>query len=338
VWSASALFRGRDFRFKPTMYNIMHDTMCRIAAATDHDRGDNANDVHRSILLPRRYEAHGMDVLTSQLDSLRLLLEDEDEEEKPQWQWQWHKDRLNAEQRLAVRQMTRPMPMPQGESPRPFVLFGPPGTGKTSTLVEAIGQLLRLRHQRRRAAHVLVCAPSNAAADEIVKRLAATNVSDADLFRLHAYSRRVEDVDPLSVGRYSGSSSGSGSGSSSGVGDTGHFVMPPIADLQRYRVVVTTCATAAKLFYLGMPSTHFTHVIIDECGHCMEPEALSSFIHLASSSTRLIVAGDPEQLGPGYPIVGGYPRWLGDVAVGAMHVDVCLMELFLKRQRILRPW
>jgi superfamily I DNA and/or RNA helicase len=31
----------------------------------------------------------------------------------------------------------------------------------------------------------------------------------------------------------------------------------------------------------------------------MEPEALSSFIHLASAATRLIVAGDPEQLGPG---------------------------------------
>jgi hypothetical protein len=85
-----------------------------------------------------------------------------------------------------------------------------------------------------------------------VKRLAATNGSKADLFRLHAYSRRVEDMDPLSVGRYSG-----GSGSS-GVDDTGHFVMPPIAHLPRCRVVVTTCATAANLFYLGMPSTHFT--------------------------------------------------------------------------------
>eukprot|EP01033_Poteriospumella_lacustris_P016133 gene16133-11537_t len=256
LWTASALFTV-DFRFKRTLYNIMHDTLCRIAAATD-DRGD----VYRSILLPRHDEAHDMDVLASQLDSLRLLLEDDEQEEKEP-QWQWLNDRLNAEQRLAVRQMAMPSPMPQGESPRPFVLFGPPGTGKTSTLVEAIGQLLRLRHQRR-AAHVLVCAPSNAAADEIVKRLAATNVSDADLFRLHAYSRRVEDVDPLS----------------------------------RYRVVVTTCATAAKLFYQGMPSTHFTHVIIDECGHCMEPEALSSFIHLASAATRLIVAGDPEQLGP----------------------------------------
>eukprot|EP01033_Poteriospumella_lacustris_P015121 gene15121-10823_t len=157
-----------------------------------------------------------MDVLTSQLDSLRLLLEEEEEEP----QWQWHSDRLNAEQRLAVRQMTMPLPMPQGESPRPFVLFGPLGTGKTSTLVAwSLG-------------------------------------NEADLFRLHAYSRRVEDVDPFSVRRYTGSGSGSSSGSSS-VDDTGHFVMPPIADLQRFRVVVTTCATAAKLFYLGMSSAHF---------------------------------------------------------------------------------
>jgi tRNA A37 threonylcarbamoyladenosine biosynthesis protein TsaE len=47
--------------------------------------------------------------------------------------------------------------MSQGEplpSPRAFVLFGPLGTGKTSTLVEAIATTL----------NVLVYAPSNAAA------------------------------------------------------------------------------------------------------------------------------------------------------------------------------
>jgi superfamily I DNA and/or RNA helicase len=45
------------------------------------------------------------------------------------------------------------------------IIHGPPGTGKTTTLVEAIMQVLKLEEQ------VLVCAPSNAAVDLLVEKL-----------------------------------------------------------------------------------------------------------------------------------------------------------------------
>jgi len=45
------------------------------------------------------------------------------------------------------------------------LIHGPPGTGKTTTLVQAIGETIRLEHQ------VLVCAPSNAAVDLLVDKL-----------------------------------------------------------------------------------------------------------------------------------------------------------------------
>jgi superfamily I DNA and/or RNA helicase len=57
---------------------------------------------------------------------------------------------------------------------RGFVLLqGPPGTGKTSTLMGLLSaqyDYLRKVGDRRK---ILICAPSNAAVDHIVKRLAS---------------------------------------------------------------------------------------------------------------------------------------------------------------------
>jgi ATP-dependent RNA/DNA helicase IGHMBP2 len=53
------------------------------------------------------------------------------------------------------------------------LIHGPPGTGKTSTVVEVIHQSA-MRRQR-----VLVCAPSNVAVDNILERLIATNETRA---------------------------------------------------------------------------------------------------------------------------------------------------------------
>ncbi len=60
------------------------------------------------------------------------------------------------------------------------VIHGPPGTGKTTTLVEVI------RHLAQRRRPVLVCAPSNAAVDLLVERCAAANL---DVVRLGNLAR-----------------------------------------------------------------------------------------------------------------------------------------------------
>lgn len=39
-------------------------------------------------------------------------------------------------------------------------------------------------------------------------------------------------------------------------------------------------------------------MIIDECGQSFEPDAISCFLNVIEKDTRLIIAGDPEQLGP----------------------------------------
>lgn len=70
-----------------------------------------------------------------------------------------------------------------------FVVFGPPGTGKTFTIVEAIFQLLRTNSQAR----ILACAPSKSAADLIAERLSAGFNPD-QLFRLVVPSRFLNGV------------------------------------------------------------------------------------------------------------------------------------------------
>jgi ATP-dependent RNA/DNA helicase IGHMBP2 len=51
------------------------------------------------------------------------------------------------------------------------LIHGPPGTGKTTTLVQAIGQTIKEEHQ------VLVCAPSNAAVDLLADKLDEQGIS-----------------------------------------------------------------------------------------------------------------------------------------------------------------
>ncbi|KAI9669984.1 MAG: hypothetical protein M1831_007020 [Alyxoria varia] len=58
-------------------------------------------------------------------------------------------------------------------SPEIALIHGPPGTGKTHTLIELILQLLK---QKPTGARILVCGPSNISVDNIVERLAPHKV------------------------------------------------------------------------------------------------------------------------------------------------------------------
>ncbi len=70
---------------------------------------------------------------------------------------------LNATQQQAVKMVMRAKDV--------AVVHGPPGTGKTTTLVEAIGETLRRENQ------VLVCAQSNMAVDWIAEQLADRGIA-----------------------------------------------------------------------------------------------------------------------------------------------------------------
>lgn len=86
---------------------------------------------------------------------------------------------LNNEQKSAIINILK-----QTSYPHPYLLFGPPGTGKTKTLIEAIMQIIQKDNSDE---FILVCASSNSACNEVAIRLLA-NIGSDKLFRIFAKS------------------------------------------------------------------------------------------------------------------------------------------------------
>ncbi|OCH91262.1 P-loop containing nucleoside triphosphate hydrolase protein [Obba rivulosa] len=168
----------------------------------------------------------------------------------------------------------------QAAGSAPFVVFGPPGTGKTVTIVEAILQVLKHNPQAR----ILATAPSNSAADLIASRL-ISQLSPEQMFRFYAPSR-FKNQAPDELLDYAA------------VTPEGHFTAPPVFTLKRYRVVVTTCVSSSFAHNVGMPRGHFSHIFVDEAGQATEPEVMIPIRTMADNATNVILSGDPKQLGP----------------------------------------
>lgn len=180
---------------------------------------------------------------------------------------------LNQVQRQAVSDIVAP-----GHT-IPYLISGPPGTGKTKTIVESALQVLRHNDHAR----ILLCAPSNAAADTLVRRLKA-HLLPNKMFRLNSDKRTFAEV-PQTILQYC-------------FVENDKFALPAIEKLMQYRIVVATCSDAAILSkakvtnvniqyardhfekYLNLrsgpasASLFWTHLLIDEAAQASEPETL----------------------------------------------------------------
>ncbi|XP_072393876.1 putative helicase mov-10-B.1 [Diabrotica undecimpunctata] len=178
----------------------------------------------------------------------------------------------NQEQKTAVRNILNATSVPY-----PYIVFGPPGTGKTVTIVEAILQLkFKTTHK------ILVCAPSNSACDLITEKLlehCTTNElirvmsSNVDLSNVH------EPVLPYSnYEEYEGS---------------WLYKKIDTAALNTYRIVVTTLILVGRLAGYYKPDM----VFIDEAAQACEPEVCIA-LGMVKHGQQIVLAGDPKQLGP----------------------------------------
>lgn len=194
----------------------------------------------------------------------------------------------------------------------PFLVSGPPGTGKTKTLVEVALQLIK---NSDGGCHVLFCAPSDQAADMIVQRISSC-FKIGEVLRLNRSSRPFAEVKG-EVLPYCWTCDNK-------------FDLPDFRQLMACKLVITTCRDASLLLYSRVSNVdliaaesglrcginpdaappalelHWTALIIDEAAQAMEPEALIPLCVVAppvdsakiKSVPLVIMAGDEHQLGP----------------------------------------
>ena len=236
----------------------------------------------------------------------------------------WFDTQLNYEQQKAIHAV-----LDSSYGNVAYLVFGPPGSGKSKTIVETTMQLLqKSQHLARghrdthQAPHILLCAPSDSAADTLASRL-ASRLTPAELFRLNGWSRSFPEV-PGRLLPYS-------------YVDNELFSLPSFDTLMSYKVVVTTCRDADMLVqarltnqdlshlagsalravapraYEALPESqllHWTALLIDEAAQATEPDALIPLTVVAppleaqagnqdlSYLPQIVMAGDEHQLGP----------------------------------------
>ncbi|NWU99721.1 SMBP2 protein, partial [Upupa epops] len=221
---------------------------------------------------------------------------------------QFFNDSLDASQREAVT-----FALAQREL---AIVHGPPGTGKTTTLVEIILQAVQ------QGLKVLCCAPSNVAVDNLAERLAA---SRARILRLGHPARLLQPLQHHSLDavlargdsaqvvadiRKDIDQALAKSRKAQDKGERGHCLgevktlrrelkereeAAMAAALSQASVVLATNTGASSDGPLKLlPETHFDLVVIDECAQALEA---SCWIPLLRAP-KCILAGDHKQLPP----------------------------------------
>ncbi|XP_077109129.1 3'-5' exoribonuclease HELZ2 [Ranitomeya variabilis] len=185
----------------------------------------------------------------------------------------------NKKQQLAISYIAGSV---TGDKPvAPLIIYGPFGTGKTSTLAQAALHVIRQPHTR-----VLICTHNNSAADLYIQEHFHPYVEkghpEATPLRVKFIDSPVNRTEPITL-QYCPLSPNNST-----------FVIPLQHTLDNYRIIVTTAVTSRDL---NVPRGYFSHILIDEAAQMMESEALIP-LALANHHTRVVVAGDHMQETP----------------------------------------
>lgn len=207
--------------------------------------------------------------------------------------FQWMNNNVNAEQKAAIKNIVN-----CSSFPSPYVIFGPPGTGKTSTVIEAIAQIVKLKP----LAHILVTAKSNASCDDIGNRL-LRYVSVNKVLRIYspAFDKKPDKIDKNLQqisnfrSRYTCSCRKRSCPEAMPCDD------PSYEEFYTARVVIATLTSCGRLVSAKVNNDHFDYIFIDEAACECEPSTLVPITGLGASirgvSAQIVLSGDHHQLG-----------------------------------------
>lgn len=218
--------------------------------------------------------------------------------------------RLNESQQQAVKAILQLEPV--------TIIHGPPGTGKTTTLTEAIVQLVSQGEK------VLVSAPSNTAVDNIAKgllqqqlrllRVGNANKADEAIFPHTpegqlANSKQQKEIKQLKIRaeefrrmalKYKRSFGKAEREQRQLLFKEVKNLRTEIKKIQAYNEeklfeeAQVIAGTPIGLYDAGIDQHHFTTLVLDEAGQCIEPLAWCIF----PMADRIVLAGDHWQLPP----------------------------------------
>lgn len=185
------------------------------------------------------------------------------------------------------------------------LIQGPPGTGKTQTLAAIVYHLLENLHPDHK---ILVCSTSNAAVDNIVKRIAQTGVS---VLRICS---KIREKIPSSVDEHCLHIKLKNYISTHHPSFFHDYLSRAVYDeqlsLESYReylkytkngteqIILNSkviCCTNCVAGDSRLGDYYYDTVLVDEANQATEPEIL---IPLLNGCSRFILAGDQMQLGP----------------------------------------
>ncbi|KAI0777353.1 hypothetical protein BD413DRAFT_176758 [Trametes elegans] len=183
----------------------------------------------------------------------------------------------NPEQLQAVRSIIR-----MKTEAAPFIIVGLPGTGKATTIAEAVLQILQTQPE----ACILLYASTDASFERLVQRL--TTLTSAELFR-HNFPTRPKSTVRTNMLSYFCAR-----------GD--RFAPPPITQVPTRGVFIATGDGARFVRDRTLPG-HFTHIFVyDTAGAITDSDILAGPIRsLAADDARVVLAGDVSQAGTGVP-------------------------------------